>query len=82
MNAISTTIDRRRLLLGTGATAAALATAATMKQPTLAEKANAVWRAAEALRHAMTDLHGVPCKILPGSDADCIVVMLTVAVQS
>ncbi|ESY15195.1 hypothetical protein X750_29320 [Mesorhizobium sp. LNJC394B00] len=79
MTSQATTIDRRHLLVGlaslpviAGATALPVAVAAL----TLQQKADAVWRAAEALSHAMTDLNDHPCTILPGSNGDCIVVML------
>ncbi|MGX5800238.1 hypothetical protein ACWGS9_03245 [Bradyrhizobium sp. Arg314] len=82
MQIITGRFSRRAMLVGAiasvpgiaGATALPVATAAL----TLQEKADNVWRAAEALLQAMTDLHGVPCKIGIGSDTDCILVMTKV----
>ncbi|TIN30348.1 MAG: hypothetical protein E5Y31_07885 [Mesorhizobium sp.] len=50
--------------------------------PTFTEKVENVRRAAEALKRAMTDLHGVPCKISVADSSDCFIVMTVKAVRS
>ncbi|ESY84214.1 hypothetical protein X739_22315 [Mesorhizobium sp. LNHC220B00] len=84
----STTITgrfSRRAMLGAFASVPAIgaATAALApRTPTFTEKVENVRRAAEALKQAITDLHGVPCKIGIGSDTDCFIVMTEKAVRS
>lgn len=45
------------------------------------QKAYNLRRAAAALKQAMTDLHGVPCKMNIGSDADTLICMTEKAVR-
>ncbi|RWH32211.1 hypothetical protein [Mesorhizobium sp.] len=78
------TISRRAALgalASLPAMAGATALPVAMAALSLQERADNVWKAAEALKQAMTDLHGVPCKIGIGSDTDCIVVLTKVAVR-
>lgn len=76
----------RRAAFGAIATLPAIAGATALPVVavalTLQQKADNVWSAADALLQAMSDLHGVPCKIALGSDTDCIVVMTKKAVRS
>lgn len=75
----------RRAVLGALASLPAIACATALPVATAAltlqEKADNVWKAAEALRQAMAELHGVPCKIAIASSTDCMVVMTNVAVR-